>query len=101
MNALHFNKGCYLGQEIVERIRSRGHVNKLLTQVLISTETVPAPGTKIKAGGTDVGQILSAAYSRGTGRVVAMAYLPADKSRAGFALTVDQADAVVSDRVPE
>ena len=30
MHALHFQKGCYLGQEIVERIRSRGHVNRLL-----------------------------------------------------------------------
>jgi folate-binding protein YgfZ len=31
MQAVHFQKGCYIGQEIVERVRSRGHVNKLLT----------------------------------------------------------------------
>jgi folate-binding protein YgfZ len=31
-HALHFNKGCYLGQEIVERIRSRGQVHRLLTR---------------------------------------------------------------------
>ena len=30
MRALHFNKGCYLGQEIVERIRSRGNVHRHL-----------------------------------------------------------------------
>jgi len=32
-HALHFSKGCYLGQEIVERVRSRGHVNKVLKRV--------------------------------------------------------------------
>src|SRR5579871_4649967 len=35
MHAVHFAKGCYLGQEIVERIRSRGHVNRLLTSLAI------------------------------------------------------------------
>ncbi len=35
LRAIHFNKGCYIGQEIVERIRSRGHVNRLLVRLAI------------------------------------------------------------------
>jgi folate-binding protein YgfZ len=58
--ALHFNKGCYLGQEIVERIRSRGQVHRLLTPLTLTgsmpTE-FPAP---LEADGKPVGEITSA-----------------------------------------
>ena len=47
LEALHFQKGCYLGQEIVERIRSRGHVNRLLMGFRMESETAPPPGTKM------------------------------------------------------
>jgi len=60
MRALHFNKGCYLGQEIVERIRSRGNVHRHLRRLELEG-SVPAPGTELKHGGKDAGQITSAA----------------------------------------
>jgi folate-binding protein YgfZ len=59
--ALHFNKGCYLGQEIVERIRSRGQVHRILTPLVLSgalPAEFPAP---IEADGKAVGEITSAA----------------------------------------
>ena len=37
-HALHFNKGCYLGQEIVERIRSRGQVHRIFTPFTLTGE---------------------------------------------------------------
>jgi len=46
MRALHFNKGCYLGQEIVERIRSRGNVHRHLRQLEIEGP-MPAAGTEL------------------------------------------------------
>ena len=50
-NALHFQKGCYLGQEIVERIRSRGHVNRLLMGFRIELPaTAPAGGHEADGG---------------------------------------------------
>jgi aminomethyltransferase len=48
--ALHFAKGCYLGQEIVERIRSRGNVHRTLTGFLLSGD-LPAAGTVLTAAG--------------------------------------------------
>jgi folate-binding protein YgfZ len=61
MRALHFNKGCYLGQEIVERIRSRGNVHKHLRQLELSGP-VPAAGTELKLeDGTVAGEIRNAA----------------------------------------
>lgn len=45
MHAIHFAKGCYLGQEIVERIRSRGQVNKLLQRIEAEADAPPPQGT--------------------------------------------------------
>ncbi len=60
MRALHFNKGCYLGQEIVERIRSRGNVHRHLRALELSGP-VPASGTQLTQEGAAIGQITSAA----------------------------------------
>jgi folate-binding protein YgfZ len=90
LRALNFNKGCYLGQEIVERIRSRGTVHRHLRHVELKAELdgaeldgiVPEPGTELKlADGSRVGRITSAAE------------LPLDKGSRIFALAVIQAEA--------
>jgi len=60
MRALNFTKGCYLGQEIVERIRSRGAVHRLFTAFLVEG-SLPSTGTKIQADEKDVGEITSGA----------------------------------------
>jgi len=61
--ALHFNKGCYLGQEIVERIHSRGAVHRTFSGFLL-TGAVPAAGTPLATAeepGKQVGELTSAA----------------------------------------
>ncbi|SNT18430.1 aminomethyltransferase/hypothetical protein [Granulicella rosea] len=58
--ALHFAKGCYLGQEIVERIRSRGAVHRTFSGFTLTGE-LPATGTILEAEGKPVGEITSAA----------------------------------------
>lgn len=70
--AVHFNKGCYLGQEIVERVRSRGRVKRLLVRLQIDSQGPPPPDTP--CGG---GQITSAVFSPGWGKVAALAYVEA------------------------
>jgi folate-binding protein YgfZ len=59
-HALHFTKGCYLGQEIVERIHSRGQVHRTFTGFRLTAlpATLPAPLT---SEGKSVGEITSAA----------------------------------------
>ena len=58
--ALNFTKGCYLGQEIVERIRSRGAVHRQFTAFAVEGE-LPEPSTKVLADEKDVGEITSSA----------------------------------------
>jgi folate-binding protein YgfZ len=61
MRALHFSKGCYLGQEIVERIRSRGSVHRHLRPLEL-TGPVPESGTEMnQQDGSTAGQVTSAA----------------------------------------
>jgi aminomethyltransferase len=74
--ALNFTKGCYLGQEIVERIRSRGAVHRLFTAFLVEGP-LPEPGTKIETEEKEVGEITSSAnlpLPAGT-RAIALGYL--------------------------
>jgi folate-binding protein YgfZ len=57
--ALNFSKGCYVGQEIVERIRSRGQVRRKFIGFEINGP-LPAVGSKVQVEGKDVGEITSA-----------------------------------------
>jgi aminomethyltransferase len=58
--ALHFSKGCYVGQEIVERIRSRGAVHRKFAGFEVEGP-LPALGAKVQADGKDIGEITSTA----------------------------------------
>ncbi len=96
--AVHTNKGCYLGQEIVERVRSRGQVHRQLMPVRITGSQPPAPGTKFGAEGKDAGEITSAAYSVALGQVVGLAYVRTEAAQAGseFYLQTDTGSVAVS-----
>lgn len=93
MHAVHFNKGCYLGQEIVERVRSRGHVNKLLAPISIESAEAPAPGTKVQSGDKEAGDITSAVFSPRYNAVRGLALLRAEFAKPGTALSVAGAPA--------
>ena len=58
--ALHFSKGCYLGQEIVERIHSRGQVHRIFTAFRLEG-TLPTLPAALEANGKSVGELTSAA----------------------------------------
>jgi folate-binding protein YgfZ len=74
--ALNFTKGCYLGQEIVERIRSRGAVHRQFTAFNV-VGTLPEAGAKILAAEKEVGEITSSAVLPlpSGDRTVALGYL--------------------------
>src|SRR3984893_11719221 len=75
--ALNFNKGCYVGQEIVERIRSRGAVHRKFTGFLSERALQIPSGTKIIAGEKEVGEITSAATLKlaGGNKTAALGYI--------------------------
>jgi aminomethyltransferase len=75
MHAVHSNKGCYLGQEIVERVRSRGQVHRVLLPIRLEGVEAPSPGAKLLAGDKAVAEISSAVYSPALGEIRALAYV--------------------------
>jgi folate-binding protein YgfZ len=95
MHAVSFTKGCYLGQEIVERIRAQGHVNKKLVRIEIEASEAPATGAKLTADGAEAGEITSAVYSPEFGKVVGLAYVRTPHANADAELRVGDARAVV------
>ena len=75
-HALNFSKGCYIGQEIVERIRARAILHRTFTGFVVEGEP-PAGGTKVQSGSKNIGEITSAArvpFASGE-RTVALGYL--------------------------
>ena len=74
MHAVSFTKGCYVGQEIVERIRTQGHVNKKLVRLEIDGSKPATPGAKLMVDGQEA-EITSSVYSPHFGKVIALAYV--------------------------
>ena len=72
-DAVSFTKGCFLGQELVCRIDTRGHVNRYLRRLDIASETVPPAGAAVLVDGRERGVVTSAAADPDAHRVVALA----------------------------
>jgi folate-binding protein YgfZ len=56
-----YTKGCYVGQEVVARQRTRGHVHRGLRGLLLGGETVPARGDRVSSPGRDDGGVVTSA----------------------------------------
>jgi folate-binding protein YgfZ len=85
LHAISYTKGCYLGQEIVERVRSRGQVHRKLVGLLFEGKHEVAPGAELRAVGGDsvVGTLTSAAYSFGLRRTIALGMVRRESADAG------------------
>ena len=88
-HSVSFNKGCYLGQEVVERIRSRGHVNKKLSGLVLDGPSPARRGDTIRADGKSAGTITSSVLSPALGRPIALAYVGREHWNPGTALTIE------------
>lgn len=88
--AISYQKGCYIGQEVLNRIHSVGHVNRELRglRILAGGETSPRPGDKLFHDNRDVGHVTSAVFSPRLKRVVALGYVRREANAAGTELTL-------------
>lgn len=90
-NAISYTKGCYLGQEVISRIKSIGHVNRLLRGLL------PASGVSVETGDKlfsseqpekEIGFVTSVARNRSSGRAIALGYVKRGFDVSGSTLQV-------------
>ena len=92
-HAVSYTKGCFVGQEIVARIRSRGAVKRYLVQ--IRSEAPVSRGDAIRVGTTAVGEITSATVSGASGPV-ALGYVRAAHADPGTALDVAGTSGIIA-----
>jgi folate-binding protein YgfZ len=91
-SALSFTKGCYLGQEVVERITARGHVNRHLMGVVIDGDVVPASRARLMAAGRAVGYVTSAVRSQWLGRPIALAMVQRTHATPGERVEIESGE---------
>ena len=88
--AISYTKGCYIGQEVLNRIHSIGHVNRELhgLRLAVGGYTLPARGDKLFHGDKEVGFITSAQFSPTLNCGVALGYVRREANAIGTALVV-------------
>lgn len=96
--ALNFTKGCYIGQEIVERIRARGQVHRTLAGFVL--DAAVERGGKILVGGKDLGEITSVARVRppksDSEKVLALGYIRREAEKPGTHIQVGEVGGAVA-----
>ncbi|RKH71586.1 CAF17-like 4Fe-4S cluster assembly/insertion protein YgfZ [Corallococcus aberystwythensis] len=86
-NAISYNKGCYIGQEVIARATFRGQMNRKLAGLLLGEKDV-APGTELRRGEKKVGWVTSVVSSPVKGQRVALGYVHRDSLEPGTELTL-------------
>ena len=101
--AVSFLKGCFPGQEVLVRIRDRGHgkVVRKLVGLTVDGDTAPAAGSAIVGGEKEVGRVTSAVFSPALGRPIALGYIHRDFVEPGTAVVVVDGDARMGATVAE
>jgi folate-binding protein YgfZ len=94
-----YTKGCYIGQEVVARIKYRGHVNRFLTGLALEGKEVPRPRAAVFADGKEIGRVTSAVWSIALGQPIALAYVRREHLAPGTEVRVRHNDATLAARV--
>ncbi|HEX4265260.1 MAG TPA: glycine cleavage T C-terminal barrel domain-containing protein [Verrucomicrobiae bacterium] len=91
--AVSYNKGCYIGQEVINRIHSIGHVNKELRGLRLADDSsaLPAKGDKLFHDGKEVGYVTSALKSEALDANIALGYVRREANAAGTELILRSA----------
>ena len=77
-SSVSYHKGCYIGQEVIARIKTYGSPAFALMGIVLDGASLPAMDATIKLNTKKIGVIKSSAYSPSLGKVIALAYLQKD-----------------------
>jgi glycine cleavage system T protein len=86
--AISYRKGCYLGQEVVERVAARGQVQRKLVGLTCDGQVVPPPDCRLVRDGNEVGWITSAARSPARAGIIALGYVRREHWNPGVEMRV-------------
>jgi aminomethyltransferase len=83
---ISYTKGCYTGQEIVERVRSRGQVNRVRVSLRFDAGEAPLPNTPLTSDGKDVGLVTRTGFSPTVNAFLGMGCTRREKAAPGTVL---------------
>ena len=97
-DAVSFTKGCYLGQEIIVRIKHRGHVARKITGIVFPDQSAIENGAKVLAvDGKEIGRVTSSTFSPKLDQTIALGYVKYDYLAAGTEVQVLNVKGVVAE----
>jgi folate-binding protein YgfZ len=101
--AISYAKGCYIGQEVIARIRTYGQVAKSLRALRLGGESkeAPASGTKLFLGEKEVGRITSAVWSPAMEAIIALGYVRREANQTGTELEAQTSGGRIPARIVE
>lgn len=100
-DAVSYTKGCYVGQEIIVRIKHRGHVAKKLTGLRFETDRRITAGAIVKStDGSEIGKVTSTAFSPALGNAIGLGYVRYEHFAAGTSVMVDDGIAATVTDLP-
>ncbi|MBZ5535911.1 MAG: aminomethyltransferase family protein [Acidobacteriia bacterium] len=97
--AISTDKGCYIGQEVVARLVSRGHVNRVLAGLILNDTNEPRRRSPLFDGGKAVGELTSTAWSPSLKKIVALGYVPFLREEPDYEFSVGEPNSTVQARV--
>jgi folate-binding protein YgfZ len=86
---IDFEKGCYVGQEVIARATNLGQIKHILIGLDVAGERVPRKGAPIAVGGKETGKVTSGVRSPGLGRVIALGFVRKVDDVPGMPVTID------------
>jgi folate-binding protein YgfZ len=84
---ISYTKGCYTGQEIVERVRSRGQVNRRRVRLVFDSASAPPAGAVLTFAGKEAGVVTRSATPPDLSTAIGMAYVRKEANASGTQLT--------------
>ncbi|MEE9219586.1 MAG: glycine cleavage T C-terminal barrel domain-containing protein [Acidobacteriota bacterium] len=99
-DSIHWNKGCYIGQEVIARLDTYQKVQRHLVGLrLPGAARPPAPGSRLLVGGERVGWVTSATHSPALSEPVALAYLKTQHAAEGTEVKIEAGGTITTARV--
>lgn len=93
---ISYTKGCYTGQEIVERVRSRGQVNRMRVSLKFDGNEVPAPNAALLSHGKEVGYVTRTGFSPAVNAFIGMGYVRREFGAPGTRLATGAVNVTVT-----
>jgi folate-binding protein YgfZ len=101
-DAVSFTKGCYIGQEIIARIKYRGHVAKKLTGLILQSEVNVGGAAKIiSVDDKEIGRVSSSAFSPRLNRAIALGYVKYDYLEPGTSVMISSGESQIAGEIAE